>query len=111
MAYPVIHLQAAAPPKPEPGTPCNGCGVCCAWMPCPLGVIVSGRRHGECTALRWDAQLARYQCAMVSDPAAVWPRLPGALRAPLKRLARRWIAAGAGCDCDLEVATGIAAAG
>ncbi len=112
MAYPVtpslVHLQPQAPAKPDPGAACNGCGVCCAWQPCPLGVLVSGRRHGACDALRWSDAELRYHCAMVADPRAVLPRLPAVLRAPLVALAQRWIAAGAGCDCDLEVETGAA---
>ena len=103
MAHTVIHLHALAPAKPEAGAACNGCGVCCAWQPCPLGVLVSGRRQGACDALRWSDSAQRYHCAMVSDALAVWPRLPAALGRPLQTLARRWIAAGAGCDCDAEV--------
>ncbi len=110
MAYPVfpllVYLHTEAPAKPVVGAACNGCGVCCAWQPCPLGVLVTGRRHGACDALRWSAPDQRYHCAMVADPQAVWPRLPSLLRAPLMALARRWIAAGVGCDCDLEVETG-----
>ena len=98
----VIHLHRQAPAKPPSGATCNGCGVCCSFAPCPLGVLVSGRRHGACAALRWHADAQRYHCGVVSDPLLVWPRLPLALRAPLMRLARRWIAAGAGCDSDLE---------
>lgn len=104
--HPVIHLQIDAPPKPAEGEACNGCGVCCSWQPCPLGVLVSGRRHGACDALRWHADLRRYHCAMVAAPEAVWPRLPPLLRAPLTRLARRWIAAGVGCDSNLETQPG-----
>ena len=37
----VIAIHPAAPPKPAWGEPCNGCGVCYAWQPCPLGVLVS----------------------------------------------------------------------
>ena len=40
---------------------------------------------------------------MVDAPEAAWPALPVALRGPLRRLARRWIAAGVGCDSHLEV--------
>ena len=97
----VIHLHPQAPAKPAAGKPCNGCGVCCTVAPCPLGVLVSGRRHGACAALRWQADGQRYGCAVASDPGAVWPRLPLVLHAPLQRLAKRWIAAGAGCDSDL----------
>jgi hypothetical protein len=103
LTHPVIHLHVEAPPKPAPGQACNGCGVCCAWQPCPLGVLVSGRRQGECAALRWHAADRRYRCTMVDAPQAAWPALPHLLRGPLRRLARRWIAAGAGCDSTLEV--------
>ena len=98
----VIHLHPLAPAKPAVGAACNGCGVCCAWQPCPLGVLVSGRRHGACDALLWSDVAQRYHCGMVSDALAVWPRLPASLARPLQALARRWIAAGAGCDCDCE---------
>ena len=105
----MIHLHPQAPAKPAAGKPCNGCGVCCTVAPCPIGVLVSGRRHGACSALRWQADGQRYLCAMVADPRAVWPRLPTGLRAPLMRLARRWIAAGAGCDSDLEAEVSVVA--
>lgn len=101
----VIHLHVAAPPKPDLGAPCNGCGVCCATVPCPLGMLLSRRRRGACTALRWDEAKARYTCGAVSAPAEV---LPGPLRAAaplLARLAPRWIAAGRGCDAALETST------
>ena len=105
----VIHLHIDAPAKPAVGAACNGCGVCCAWQPCPLGVLVSGRRHGMCSALRWDDGSSSYRCAMVQVPESAWPALPGVLRPALRRLARRWIAAGAGCDCDVEVVAEVAA--
>ena len=104
MATTVIHLHPAAPAKPETGAACNGCGVCCAWQPCPLGMLISGRRQGACDALRWDDSAQRYHCAALSQPQLVWPKLPTALARPLQALARRWIAAGAGCDSDLDVA-------
>lgn len=83
----VILLHPEAPPKPAPGAACNGCGVCCAAEPCPVGLLASLRRRGACQLLRWDGE--RYRC--------------GALLAagPLAPLLRRWIAAGAGCDSDL----------
>jgi len=106
MSHAVIYLHSAAPAKPAVGAACNGCGVCCAWQPCPLGVLVSRRRNGMCAALRWDDGDRQYRCAMVQAPESAWPALPRLLRPALRRLARRWIAAGAGCDCDAEAAPG-----
>ena len=97
----VVYLQPEAPPKPALGAPCNGCGLCCLSEPCPLGVVVSRRRTGACVALRWSDDARRYHCAMVTDPGSVtrWTH-PAAVRA-LAWLARRWIAAGTGCDAPV----------
>lgn len=97
----VIHLHAGAPTKPAMGTSCNGCGVCCAAEPCPLGIVLSRRLRGACKALRWDAASARYRCAVVQEPGTYLGWLPAAWA---RRLALRWIAAGSGCDSDVEVA-------
>lgn len=108
----IIHIEPAAPPKPPEGQPCNGCGVCCLSEPCPLGRWLSRRRTGACDALRWDAGLACYRCgALTQAPALLEARWPGPRRTLLRRVARgllrhlgaRWIAAGQGCDCRLEV--------
>lgn len=85
----VILLQPEAPAKPAPGDACNGCGVCCAAEPCPVGVLATGRRRGACRLLRWDATAARYRCGALAGPR--WSR----------PLLRRWIAAGIGCDSEL----------
>ncbi|MGA0571524.1 hypothetical protein ACO2Q9_12485 [Variovorax sp. VNK109] len=98
----IVHVHPDAPPKPVFGAPCNGCGLCCLSEPCPVGIVVSRRRRGACDALRWREAESRYVCGMVADPADVlgahwrWA-------APLiRRMARRWIAAGSGCDAHLE---------
>jgi hypothetical protein len=88
----VIAIHADAPAKPLLGDACNGCGVCCLDEPCPLGALVSWRRRGACVALRWDAPAQRYRCGLVAE------RRPW-----LAALARRWIAAGRGCDSDAEL--------
>ncbi|MFN0162524.1 MAG: hypothetical protein ACKVQQ_14935 [Burkholderiales bacterium] len=98
-----ILVHHDAPPKPALGTPCNGCGVCCLAEPCPLGSVLSGRRTGACAALRWVDAESRYRCGALVAPREVLPR-PFAWLAPLlRRLARRWIAAGTGCDSTVEV--------
>jgi hypothetical protein len=105
-----IYLYPAAPRKPAEGAPCNGCGVCCTVQPCPLGMVLSGRRTGACAALRWDGTAALYRCGALIEPRAVvvqvlgqrWVWLAGPITAVLQRLARRWIAAGRGCDSDWQ---------
>lgn len=107
----VIHIHEAAPRKPPEGSPCNGCGVCCLSAPCPLGIVLSGRQHGACAALRWDGAAKIYRCGAISEPREVLrATLPLFVRsfapvvAPiLGRVARRWVAAGIGCDSSLEV--------
>lgn len=109
--FQVIYLHVDAPPKPAEGQPCNGCGICCASEPCPLGILASVRSRDRCTALEWDEAEARYRCGLVSHPER---HLPAALRpgAPIvSRLARRYISAGSGCDCSGVVSNGIEAEG
>ena len=91
---------------PVAGQPCNGCGVCCAWAPCPLGIVVSGRRHGRCRALRWEPVQRLYRCAMVSQPRRVWRWWPAWAEPALRRLAARWISATSGCDAGLAAQRG-----
>ena len=106
----VISIHPDAAPKPTLGAPCNGCGVCCLLEPCPLGVVLSGRRHGACVAVRWHDDSHHYRCGALSEPVSVLRRV---LPAPLQRLtpwlapllarwAQRWIAVGQGCDSHLE---------
>ena len=97
----VIQIHPLAAAKPAEGQPCNGCGVCCAAEPCPIGMLVSRRRQGACAALVWVAGERQYRCGVVNDPQRyIQPRW---LAAWLSRAARRLIAAGKGCDCDLSV--------
>lgn len=106
-----ILISAQAPPKPALGAPCNGCGVCCLLEPCPLGVVLSGSRKGQCQALRWDADTMMYRCGAITRSSEVLAqRLPTFLRraAPalgqgLAVVAVRWVAAGQGCDCNAEL--------
>jgi hypothetical protein len=74
-----------------------------------LGVVLSGRRHGACVALRWHGEGHQYRCGALSAPLAVLQRvLPPSmwrlapwLSPSLARLAKRWIAVGQGCDSSV----------
>ncbi|MBP7489797.1 MAG: hypothetical protein KA772_08415 [Azospira sp.] len=80
-----IHLHLKAPPKPDAGQPCNGCGVCCA-------------------ALEWLAEEACYRCGLLRRPRHYWPGLPAWAEGMARRLTRRWIAAGSACDSQAQIA-------
>jgi len=110
----IIHIFPEAPAKPPLDAPCNGCGVCCLIEPCPLGVLLSGRRHGACNALLWQADLRQYRCGAIIAPDDVLKtRLPRMLKLSVPGLAwiltgwaRRWVAAGTGCDCSVDATPG-----
>lgn len=98
----IIHIRPEAPPKPALGAPCNGCGLCCLAEPCPLGRLISHKRLGACDALRWSQTDQMYRCGVLSDTEAVLGTRWRWAAPLLRRLGRRWIAAGAGCDASLE---------
>jgi Fe-S-cluster-containing hydrogenase component 2 len=99
----IVQIHRAAPAKPATGEACNGCGVCCAAEPCPVGIILFRRRRGPCPALEWLGGEARYRCRLLTAPAAQLRWLPARLEVPTRRLFARWIAAGSGCDSNAEV--------
>lgn len=110
----VIHIHPDAPAKPPEGAPCNGCGVCCLAEPCPVGMVVSRKRHGACVALVWSEVAGRYHCGLMlaagSEAVEAGPvaarallRWPKPVRALALRWVRRLISAGSGCDASLEV--------
>jgi hypothetical protein len=88
-----ILLHADAPTKPALGSPCNGCGVCCAMAPCPLSMLLLRHRRGPCPGLLWQEQ--RYVCGLTVDARKQARWLPRAW-------VLRWISAGSGCDCDAQ---------
>jgi hypothetical protein len=102
MASRIIPVHIDAPAKPPAGAACNGCGVCCLSEPCPVGIAISGRRSSACAALVFDADGRRYRCGLLADPKAYWRWLPASGVATAQRLARRWIAAGSGCDSFVD---------
>lgn len=98
----IIEIHPEAPPKPSAGATCNGCGVCCLAEPCPVGVVLSGRLSGACRQLQWRHETGRYVCGVLERTAGNQPGT-SAWRRALHRVVSRWISAGSGCDCRLEV--------
>jgi len=98
-----ILLHAQAPAKPASGSPCTGCGACCALEPCPLAHLFLLQFRGRCRALLWQDDASRYSCGMVAAPGRFLPWLPAILRPWASRRFIRRIAAGSGCDADIEV--------
>jgi hypothetical protein len=107
-----IPIHPLAPTKVPEGAACNGCGVCCLFEPCPIGILLTGKRSGACAAVLWQDSLGQYRCGAVVAPREVLLQaLPKRARwlAPvltplLTRMGSRWISAGTGCDSHLEVA-------
>jgi hypothetical protein len=66
-------------------------------------MVVSRRRHGACAALLWSEAQKRYVCGVLVLPSARLRRRSRWLAQAWTWLARRWIAAGKGCDAMLEV--------
>lgn len=97
-----IAIHPAAPAKPAPGAACNGCGVCCCAVPCPVSRVLLGHRHGTCPALSWRDNDRRYVCGMIKQPATFLRWLPPRWEAAASRRFARWVAAGIGCDSDIE---------
>ncbi len=102
--YQTIHLHPHAPPKPALGAACNGCGVCCASEPCPVGMLISRRRRGRCAALAWQENPPRYLCGLISQPQRYSGLRSRLLNRVLQAIAARSIARGIGCDADAEIA-------
>lgn len=97
-----IPIHPDAPDKPAWGSTCNGCGMCCAAEPCPVGVLVTGRRRGACRALEWQDADRRYVCGMVGAPGRYLGLDHRWLNAVVSAMTRRLISAGSGCDSDAE---------
>jgi hypothetical protein len=102
--FQTVELHPLAPPKPPVGIACNGCGVCCAAVPCPVAWVFLWQRSGRCRALTWHDESKRYHCGMVNHPAQFSPVIPARFSAPIGRFFASRIAAGSGCDSSIELA-------
>ena len=72
--------------------------------PCKNLILLASRRvSGPCAALVWSDDPSLYRCGLIAQPAVHLPRALAWAGPLLARLARRYIAAGVGCDCNLAV--------
>lgn len=99
----VIGLHPLAPPKPEYGARCNGCGACCAAEPCPVAYVFLFQFKGRCRALLWQDEVSRYVCGMVACPDRYVSMLSERWRERIGRFFASRIAAGTGCDFAAEI--------
>lgn len=97
----IVLIHAAAPAKPPQGEACNGCGLCCAHAPCPLGILLTRQTRGPCAALQWDEPGQHYRCGVLADPPRWLPALKLVPAAAARSLVARWIGAAQGCDAAL----------
>lgn len=76
-----------APEKPAFGSPCNGCGFCCAAEQCEISLQVFGDVGAPCPAMQFED--GRFHCGVLRDaPPVVQPLIAYVL------------GIGRGCDAD-----------
>ena len=98
-----IEIHQQAPAKPKWGESCNGCGICCAAEPCPIAYLFLFQRTGRCRALLWQEEMGRYVCGMVLYPDRYSRLIPKFARQWMGSFIATRIAAGIGCDSDIEL--------
>lgn len=52
-------------PKPLYGEPCNGCGLCCLAVPCPIAEELLSVSVGSCPALEYED--GRFWCGLIRN--------------------------------------------
>lgn len=95
-------MNRALRSKPPHGAPCNACGQCCIFVPCPLSHHVFGAQDGPCPAL-CHGQDGALICGLIAAPRQF---VPGTVLAhgadAVSRAAGTLIGSGIGCDAALE---------
>jgi hypothetical protein len=88
--------------KPAHGQPCNGCGVCCKAIPCPIAMEVLDATEGACPALEWDSEAGRYWCGLIRNASQHVPALNGKPWADpvMREMILETGAFGRACDSD-----------
>lgn len=91
------------PSKPEYGTVCNGCGLCCANERCHLSREFLGAGDGLCPALEFED--GRMWCGLVREPGMYFDTSEWS-DDYLRRIFSNALGIGTFCDCGtpLEIA-------
>ena len=98
----IAETIAKAPPKPASGSPCNGCGFCCAAEPCGVALnhIPGCSAQGPCPAMEFEA--GRFFCGMIRRPSH-YMQLPNAWADEvLGDMIAQALGAGRGCDAETD---------
>lgn len=98
-----VELHPLAPDKPDYGARCNGCGLCCAFEPCPVARIFLLQSSRKCRALLWQDDAGSYVCGMVVCPDRYVRMIPRRWRECSGKFFASRIAAGTGCDFAAEM--------
>lgn len=87
-----------APDKPAFGSPCNGCGLCCAAEPCAIArEFIGAAEDAPCPAMEFEA--GRFWCGMIRRPGHYLGAPPWA-DAEIGATIARALGAGRGCCAD-----------
>lgn len=82
-------------PKPAFGSPCNGCGVCCIAVQCPLSTAIFGDAE-LCPAL--EAEGDGFACGLIRNPSHYLHDLPKWSGSSMSEAFAVMLGAGTGCD-------------
>lgn len=78
------------PPKPLAGSPCNGCGQCCAAELCEIGKILFDESSLPCPALASSPDGTRTVCSLVATE----------IHAGMETVLQTCLGIGLGCSMD-----------
>lgn len=100
-AIPLIDGTSGArlPVKPPFGSPCNGCGWCCASEPCGIArEFIGADSKGACPALEREG--GRFVCGMIVRPSHYLGLGHGWSDEILAPMIADALGAGRGCDAE-----------
>jgi len=90
----------STPKKPAFGSPCNGCGVCCMAVQCPVSLMLFGP-HDLCPALTSMGNV--YACGLMCDTGRFFNHTGTDERdATLTQAVKYLLGSGIGCDAQNE---------